>query len=368
MARRGSKWVPPKGLESMAEQTESGWVKARVIAPARSLSYLSDRIVSGATQQLRSIGITVNEGKRTRVIDYRHSSPIEYRLEDLHEAFRDPGVDLILVAIGGYNSIELLSKVDFPLIGRHPKPFCGFSDVTVLANAILECTGRSTLLGPNFATFAMPEEGAYMLSSFAHAVSGQTPYALEPAHFWTDDRWYDELQSPTFLPGEGFWPLQEGEADGTLVGGNLSSLCLLSGTGFLPNFEGKILLVEDRLYDRRYPLEELSRQLESLLMQPGGERLRGLLIGRFSRDPAIDRRLLTQIINSKQRLHGLPVIANVDFGHTSPIATLPIGGRARVVARRSGCSIVIDSVGSMLVSTVPFARLGGIERDTIASE
>jgi len=45
------------------------------------------------------------------------------------------------------------------------------------------------------------------------------------------------------------------------------------------------------------------------------------------------RQLLEQIVKSKKELQGLPVIGNVDFGHTTPMITFPIGGSARLHAR-----------------------------------
>jgi muramoyltetrapeptide carboxypeptidase LdcA involved in peptidoglycan recycling len=40
------------------------------------------------------------------------------------------------------------------------------------------------------------------------------------------------------------------------------------------------------------------------------------------------RRLLELIVANQPRLTRVPVLANLDFGHTSPLATLPIGGTA----------------------------------------
>ena len=58
----------------------------------------------------------------------------------------------------------------------------------------------------------------------------------------------------------------------------------------------------------------------------------GLLIGRFQRKSGMTRDLLEQIVARQPVLDGLPVLANVDFGHTSPCLTLPIGGTAELVS------------------------------------
>jgi len=89
------------------------------------------------------------------------------------------------------------------------------------------------------------------------------------------------------------------------------------------------------------PAPDVDRLLVSLVQQPGFSGVTGLVIGRFQRQTGMTRELLTQIIASKPELAGLPVIANVDFGHTSPMATFPIGGTVEVRADRSAPSVTI---------------------------
>ena len=70
-----------------------------------------------------------------------------------------------------------------------------------------------------------------------------------------------------------------------------------------------------------------ARDLTSLLQLPDAAGVRGLVVGRFQRASAMTRHLLEQIVARQPRLAGLPVLAGVDFGHTQPQATLPIGGQ-----------------------------------------
>jgi muramoyltetrapeptide carboxypeptidase LdcA involved in peptidoglycan recycling len=96
----------------------------------------------------------------------------------------------------------------------------------------------------------------------------------------------------------------------------------LQGTEYLPSLAGTILLIED---DFESSVATFDRNLTSLLQQTGAG-FRGVLIGRFQRRTGMTRDLLEQIVSTKRELAGLPVIANVDFGHTAPMCTLPIGG------------------------------------------
>jgi len=86
----------------------------------------------------------------------------------------------------------------------------------------------------------------------------------------------------------------------------------------------------------------LDMGVRALALQPGFNRVRGLVIGRYARDGRIDRAKMTAMIKNIPALAKIPVIANCDFGHTTPILTLPIGGHCRIRASADACGITID--------------------------
>lgn len=98
----------------------------RVIAPSRSLSIVRQSSYEGALRHLTEQGFRVTFGDRAREVDRWHSSSAEARVADLHDAFADPNVKAILTAIGGFNVNQILSLLDYDLIGRNPKILCGF--------------------------------------------------------------------------------------------------------------------------------------------------------------------------------------------------------------------------------------------------
>lgn len=157
------------------------------------------------------------------------------------------------------------------------------------------------------------------------ALFGDGPIELRPAEIWTDDLWFADQDKRTVHPGDGWWPLGPGEATGRIVGGNLCTLNLLQGTENLPALDGAVLMVED---DHLSDAKQFARNLASLLQLPDAGGVRGLVIGRFQQASGVTRTLLAQVIARQDRLVGLPVLANVDFGHANPFATFPIGGRA----------------------------------------
>lgn len=253
------------------------------------------------------------------------SSPVRSRVADLHAAFADRGVAAILTVIGGFNSNELLPHLDWDLIAANPKILCGFSDITALQSAILARSGLVTYSGPHWSSFGMRDHFEQTQTWFVQALFGDDPVELQPAQVWTDDLWFLNQDDRQVQANEGWWPLRPGSASGRIVGGNLCTLNLLQGTENMPTLDGALLMLED---DATSNPVTFARNLTSLLQLPDAGGVQGLVVGRFQRDSAMSRRLLEQIIDRQDRLRALPVLANVDFGHTNPLATLPIGGQA----------------------------------------
>jgi len=109
----------------------------RVIAPSRSMSMIGEECKKIATERLESLGLKVTFGKYVNEADEDYLvAPAKHRAEDLNEAFADKNVKAILTVIGGFNSNQILDCIDYEMIKQNPKIFCGFSDITVLSNAI----------------------------------------------------------------------------------------------------------------------------------------------------------------------------------------------------------------------------------------
>ncbi len=112
----------------------------------------------------------------------------------------------------------------------------------------------------------------------------------------------------------------------------------------MPSLKDTILFLED---DYETHPRTFDRQLQSIIHQPGFSGVKGILIGRFEKNAAnknmtpVTREIITEIIATKKELKNLPVIANVDFGHTQPMITFPIGGTVRMKASNKGAEIVI---------------------------
>lgn len=100
-------------------------------------------------------------------------------------------------------------------------------------------------------------------------------------------------------------------------------LTSLQGTEFRPKSEKSVLFLEEDIETNPAIFDRL---LQSIIHQHDFKQTSGIVIGRFQKESGVTKELMRQIIRSKKELQNLPVIANADFGHTSPMITFPIGG------------------------------------------
>lgn len=324
----------------LAERLKPG-DEIRVIAPSRSMAIIKGEQLRIAQERLNQLGFTITYGKNAELHDEFFSTSIEERIEDLHDAFTDPNVKGILTVIGGYNANQLLNYIDFEIIKNNPKILCGFSDITALQGAIYKKTGLITYSGPHFSSFGVKHGFEYTLDSFINAVTNDAPYEILASSDWSDDPWYLDQEDRHFIKNNGYTVIQEGDAEGRLIGGNLCTLNLLQGTEFMPSLKDSILFIED---DEESHALTFDRDLQSLLHLPDAQGIKGILIGRFQKNSQVTEEALRKIIESKKELHGIPVIADVNFGHVQPYATIPIGGRAAIKAKGFESEIWIEQI------------------------
>ncbi len=308
-------------VESIYPEKLSEGDMVRVIAPAFSMAIIDIEIREIAQKHFEEeLGLDVSYGSNAELIDKFNSSPIEARVDDFHEAISDKKVKAIFSIIGGTNGNQILRKIDWDLVVRNPKIVCGFSDITTLQNAIYQQCGLVTYSGPHFSTFGQKIFDSYTSDYLKMALFSNDPYCISPSKEWTDDEWYLEQNVRVPIANGGYWNIQNGHACGTSIGGNLCTLNLLQGTEFFPDAEEPIVFIEDTYESSA---RSIDRDLQSLLH---AKRVGGLIIGRFQNGSNVDKSTIEAIIASKDELHGIPVVANVDFGHTLPITTFPIGG------------------------------------------
>ncbi len=316
--------------------------EVRVIAPSRSMTILGDDCKKIATERLEALGLKVTFGKYVMEADEDYLiASAQHRAEDLNEAFKDKNVKAILTVIGGFNSNQILDLIDYEAIKENPKIFCGFSDITALSNSIYAKTGLVTYSGPHYSSFGMLKGFEYELEYFKKMFFSDEEFEVVSSKEWSDDLWFIDQENREFIPNDGMFVINEGKAEGEIVGGNLCTLNLLQGTKYMPNIENKILFLEDDNMAGKIFLMEFDRNLQSLIHTPEFKTVKALVLGRAEKDCIMTKEKWIKMIKNKPELKNIPVIAGVDFGHTTPIIAFPIGGKARLEAKDNNIKLFI---------------------------
>lgn len=309
-----------------------------VIAPSMSLGIISNEYREIANKRFKELGFNVVFGKHVEEMDEFQSSSIESRIEDLHTAFADKDVKAIVTVVGGFNCNQLFRYIDWNLIKNNPKIVCGYSDTTGIQNAIFAKTGVVTYSSPAYYSFGQEKYFDYTLDYFKKCLMSDSPYEVYPSKQWSDDAWDEDQNNRQLITNEGYLIINEGEAEGTLIGGNHSLLGLLQGTEYMPDLKNSVLFLED---DYEVHPMAFDANLQSLIHLPGFSGVKGIVIGRFQKATKMTNPLLQKIIKTKKELEHLPVIANVDFGHTDPIISFPIGGNVKLKFYQGQSAITI---------------------------
>ena len=306
----------------------------RIIAPSRSMKVLKEDVIKLAIRRLEKIGLKVTFGKNVMKYkdEYFKCATIEERIEDLHEAFKDKNVKAIMTVIGGYNVNQILDYIDYKLIQENPKIICGFSDITASVNAIYAKTKVITYLGVQFFSFGMKYGFDYSMEYFKKMFFENKKIEVSTSKQWSNDKWLKNQEDRNFINNEGMKIINEGEAEGKIIGGNLCTLNLLQGTEYMPDLDNSILFIEDDGETGKAFIKEFDRNLQSLLHCAKGKKIKGLVIGRAENVSEMNYDKWNKIIESKSELQNIPIIINADIGHTTPIFTFPIGGNANIVA------------------------------------
>lgn len=296
----------------------------RIIAPSQSRRPNQKSQYRRAQERLEGLGYKVSFGENVASVYNFGTATAQQRANDFNEAFGNKNVKAVMASNGGWSANEILPLINWEIVKANPKPLIGFSDITVLLNAIYAKTGNIGYLGPNFGTLGYMQSWQYTLNYFEAMLQQKLPLTLSRSKEWSSWK-SDQFKTKVWKV------LAKGEAEAILLGGNLGTLYLLQGTEYQPKFdEPFIFALEDDDEAGKYTAREVCRRFESLLQLPNfRQNMCGLIIGRFQPNSKVSERDIASIVASKD-LGNIPIISGVDFGHTLPMVTLPIGGIIRL--------------------------------------
>lgn len=241
------------------------------------------------------------------------------RIADLNRFLRDPAIDLLLCARGGYGCARILDQVDYAAIINDPKPVVGYSDITALSLGIaaqaqvVSFSGIMATAGHGFGQGTLDPQSE---ASFWQAVGARGGQRLAP------------------LEGSAPWTIHRGVRNGAPVTGPVYPVCLslltaLLGTPYLPDLTGALLVIED-VHEELYAVD---RMLTQLRLSGVLEKLSALLIGSFNGTTEEEDALLAHRVPElclAFTAATVPVASGIDYGHIRRRLTLPVGAAGTV--------------------------------------
>lgn len=313
--------------------------KIAIISPSNGLPYLFPDIYELGLKNLQQVmGFKIVEMQTARMSPKELYNNPKLRAQDINRAFADDTIDGIITSIGGNESVRILKYLDTDIITNNAKFIMGFSDATTFLS-YLNSLGMVTFYGPSvMAGFAQIN---HLTLSFTEHIKDivfnkKIPYKYNFYKEWTNGYkdWTDKNtlgQCTEFINNEGFDILQTGKSvQGRLWGGCMEVLEFLKSTVYWPNenfWDDRILFFETS-EDKPSPT-----QVEHMLRNYGTQgilnRVKAVIFGR-PKDYSLEEKeevneVILRVIRDEFDNKELPIIVNMDFGHTDPKIILPMG-------------------------------------------
>ena len=285
-----------------------------IVAPAGKIE---KEIVENAGEFLHKLGCNVVLGDNVLNVHNQFAGEDQHRAADFQHILNRSDIDVIMCARGGYGTNRIINDLDFSHYLQDPKWIVGYSDITVLHAMLQNRLGIASVHGQMPKNFADKDPNDSDIVNLFNILKGILPEYETPSH-------------PLNRPGE---------AEGELIGGNLSILYSLRGTSLDFDPHGKILFIED-VGEKLYHLDRMMMNLKN-----GGvlKCLRGLVVGRFTEMIDSDTPFgadAYEIIHDAVKEYNYPVLFNFPAGHVKENQPLVFGKRV---------TLVVDSGGGRLI-------------------
>ena len=285
-----------------------------IVSPARSIEMKSLRpFISRLAEQ----DLKVKFGKNLFEKEHQFSGTDSQRSFDLSEQFTDDEIRVIFAARGGYGTGRLLRSLDPELISRHPKWLVGFSDLTALHSWLNRYAGMESLHGlMPFTMSADPEADDENFENLMNVLRGN------PVIYSLQDH---PLNHP-------------GKVRGILTGGNLSVLYSLAGSDMEPDYEGKILFLEE-VDEYLYHIDRMMLNFE---LRDVCRKIRGLIVGdctRMQDNETSFGKKAYEIIAERAHKYSIPTLFGFPAGHGKKNCTLILGRESTLTCREGEQSL-----------------------------
>lgn len=279
-----------------------------VIAPSSNLKKENEKDIQKSINKCQKLGLKVKISKYA----YSSTPSKEEKIEDLETAFKDKATKIIICAKGGAFCKYLIDKINYDIIKENPKIFGGVSDATFLLNAIYAKTGIITFHMSDFKHLYMDK---YNLKCFEEMFIKRKTKIIPQ-----NTKWYT---------------LKEGIGNGTLIGGNLTCLTMLSDTDYFPKDKKIILFLEE--VQSASSKEGIVKNINKLKEKNLFDKVEGLLISDYTNDENLK---FEDILLKELSDYNFPIVKCHDFGHNKINCILPVGAEVTLDGFHS--KLIID--------------------------
>ena len=270
-----------------------------VVAPSAPIIGDNIQEIEKAKEIIEKLGFKVKYSKHIFSNSNGYTATAKEKAEDINDMFANKKVKMIWCAKGGENSNSTFEYIDYNLIKQNPKIICGYSDITSLTNMITEKTGLITFSGTNFKTVATDETDYSLKEVIKRFVDGSL-----------------ELGS-----AEEYKTIKSGEAEGKLIGGNLSLTRAMIAGKYSIDFTDKILFLEELGFETSPALA--SNYLYYMKQNNIFNKIKGIWLGNYTHDSGIAlEKILLDTIGDEFKG---PIIKSENFGHIDKKIVIPIG-------------------------------------------
>jgi len=277
-----------------------------VIAPSDPIAGEKIEEVKKAKEIVEKDGFKVKFAKNLFSNKCGYSATAKEKAEDINAMFADKEVKMIWCAKGGNNSNSVFEYLDYDLIKQNPKIICGYSDITSLTNMIAEKTGLVTFSATNFKTIATDETDF----SYKEVIKRFVNASLE----------FGMAENDKYLT------IQEGVAEGELIGGNIFLTKGVTAGKYSVNFENKILFIEELGFESPPPV--VSNSLYYMKQNGVFDKIKGIWIGNYENSMGIAlEQIVKDVIGDEYKF---PIIKSNNFGHIETKTVIPIGIKAKI--------------------------------------
>ena len=273
--------------------------KIGIISCSNGLSIKNKNIIDELKLNLKSLDIDMVEGDTLYAKEYNlFSGTGEEKARALEKLFLDKDIKMIFDISGGDLANEVLDFLDFNLIKENPKPFFGYSDLTVLLNAIYsqcDITTYNYQLRNLIGKFKEEQ----MQNFKASFIEGKEDI------FNLDYKW-----------------INGSHLEGIVVGGNIRCLLKLAGTKYMPDFKDKILFLESFSGNSAKMVTYITQYKNLGVFNE----VKGIILGEFTEMERED--LKPDIVEILKRVIGeinIPILKTRDLGHGADAKCIPIG-------------------------------------------